>query len=406
MGKLIEETIKGSWLERSFKWIDRYESESTRRIIQGVISALIGAAILGTLALIWSQRDCITQGSKSIWNLLRYPIQLQVWIATLSFIVSVWCAFLFRRIFMRPLPQSEEFLSKLAELNKQISELKTQDPKFIEILNYVIDDKRTHGLRTIVERCIGSVDKAVPLIQQSETFGDFLNNAGVKLDVNENVKQGFQYPLMNGQQTFAVPTPNNPLVNEWATFTTESNGMVHMNTPAHRHFDWSYFTFKKQFDIKFQTPKGVALLQASSKASYDIQAKYIPVLNSYRNCVPLINDNDTDARLEERRAIFFKALAELSNEMQIKEMLIDRKDKLKNLHQMLSLIWHYVHAVERFDLRTKSFGNRPIPKVDEDLVEGIRKDIDETENKLFQLEPRVKRDFEYLVSDQLPPPLF
>jgi hypothetical protein len=239
--------------------------------------------------------------------------------------------------------------------------------------------------------------KAIPFIKQSETFDEFLQNAGVKLDVTDAIKTPLQYPLMNGHQQFGVPKVDNPIENEFANLTTESNGIIHMNTTAHRHFDWLYFTFKKQFDIKFQTAKGVALLQASSKAAYDIHAKYIPVLNSYRNCVPLVGDNDTDARLEERRGIFFKALTELSNEMQIKEMLIDRKDKLKNLHQMLSLIWHYVHAEERFYLKTKSFGNRLIPKADVDLVDGIRKDIEETANRLFQLEPRVKRDFDYLI---------
>src|ERR1017187_3287299 len=140
-------TKHSSWVEWSFKRNDRYESESTRRIIQSVISSLIGAAILGTAALVWSQRDWITQNSQSIWNFLKYPLQFQLWFALLIGVASNWIAFRLSRFLKKHSPQSDQFLLNLAELNKQILELKTQDPQFIDILNYIIDDNRAHGLK-------------------------------------------------------------------------------------------------------------------------------------------------------------------------------------------------------------------------------------------------------------------
>src|ERR1700722_9058674 len=88
------ESKNSSWVEKPFKWIDGFESESTRRIIQSLISVLIVAAIIGTITLIWTNRDWITQGSKSLWNILQYPIVFKLWIPILTLITSWWTAFL------------------------------------------------------------------------------------------------------------------------------------------------------------------------------------------------------------------------------------------------------------------------------------------------------------------------
>ena len=406
-----KEEKKPSLAERPFKWIDRFESESTRRIIQNLITYFLWAIIVGTGLWIWAKRDWFASQSKSFWNILQYPIQLKLWIILIAAFAITWRLFLRRQKQAIKaegrandgqqsllLKQNEALLAQLNELNEKIM-LNTQDPKFLEILNYVIDDNRAKGFRYIVERCIGSVEKAVPLVEQSDTFDEFMENAGLKLDVPDKIKTPLEYPNMNGHQQFGVASLNNPLGTDMANFTIEGNHTVHMNPAAHMHFDWSFLTFKKQYDTKFQTPKGVALLHESSKAAAALHEKYIDVLNSYPDCVfPLLGIDDTEEKYKSRIETFQTALGKLSREMQSKEVFIVRKDKLKNLHKYLGLIWHCVNANQHYHINVNSYANRQPAPEGIASAKRIDEDITETENEINRLEPLVKKDFEYLVA--------
>jgi hypothetical protein len=107
---------------RFLDWLDSL-SESRRRIIQSVIAALIGAAIIGTVVWIWSQRATIAGGSKSVWNLLAYPFQLQAWIVILGLIGFVWIYHLFHKKNRRAL--------QIQEADNRAAESKANTRKFI-----------------------------------------------------------------------------------------------------------------------------------------------------------------------------------------------------------------------------------------------------------------------------------
>lgn len=102
-------------MEKPFKWIDRFESESTRRIIQTVISGLIGASILGTFTFIWAYRDLIPKGSKSVWNVLKYPVPVQVWVILLAVVTLYWISFVIVRAFRTKLKIKADMIARNGE---------------------------------------------------------------------------------------------------------------------------------------------------------------------------------------------------------------------------------------------------------------------------------------------------
>jgi hypothetical protein len=410
---MSEQEKSSSWVESPFRWIDKFESESTRRIIQNLITYTLWAMLAGTAIWIWAKRDWFTAQSKSFWNILQYPIQLKIWIIIIAVLAVVWTLLSFRRnrnskspsqsdgeLQKKLLKQNEQLSSQLKELNEKI-QLSTQDPKFLEILNYIIDEGRARGLRAIVETCLGSVDKGVQFIQQSETFDEFMGNAGLRLDVIDAEKTSLAYPNLNGHFQFGVPAQDNPLNIEFASVTIEGNKIVHMNRPAHRHFDWSFVTFKKHYDLKFGTSKGMALIQESSKAAAAIYEKYLPFLSAYPDCVfPLVGMDDTEEKYRKRIIAFENALAALSGEMQSKEIFIVRKEKLKNLHRIISNVWHWVNANKRYHVAVSRYESRAPTQEELATAERIDSEITETESEVVRLEPLVKRDFEFLVTNK------
>jgi hypothetical protein len=293
--------------------------------------------------------------------------------------------------------QSEELFKQLSELNDKLT-LKSQDPKFLEILNYIIDEARAKGLRTIVENCLGAVDKAVPFVQQSETFDEFLENAGLKLVVIDSDKTSIAYPNLNGHFQFGVPSQDNPLANDFASVTIEGTHIVHMNRPAHTHFDWSFVTFKRHYDTKFGTPKGMALLQESAKAAAAIYEKFVAFLNLYPACV--FGMDDTEETYKARIVSFQQALDALSREMQARELFVVRKEKLKNLHRIISDIWHLIRANGRYHIAVSRYSNRHPTHEELEMAKIIDAEIRKTETEVYRLEPLVKRDFEFLVTNK------
>jgi len=298
------------------------------------------------------------------------------------------------------LMQNEVLLAELNEQNEK-TKLKAPQPEFLEILNYIIDENRTKGFRNIIERCIGPVASAVPLVEQSDTFDEFMENAGIKLDITDKIKAPSEYPNMTGHQQFGVPKQDNPFGTDMANFTIEGDHTVHMNGAAHRHFDWSFITFKKQYETKFHTTKGRSLSQESSKAAAAIHEKYNDVLNSYPDCIfPLVGIDDTEEKYNLRLLSFQSALSKLSREMQSKEVFIVRKDKLRNLHKIIGLISDYVNLNQRFEMQVRSMAKwRLSPEPGEtESAERIHKEITKTEGEIHLLEPLVNRDFAYLIT--------
>jgi len=113
--------------------------------------------------------------------------------------------------------------------------------------DYITDDSRAEGFQTIIELTVGTADKAVPCVLKSETFDDFLTNAGLHLVMDEAVQVSFQYNrLMSGGRSFGVPAHNNPLEYDRAVFVVAANHTIYMNRAAHLHFDGSFTAFKKQ----------------------------------------------------------------------------------------------------------------------------------------------------------------
>ena len=69
-----------------FERIDSQQSETRRRITQNVIGTILAASIIAIISLIWSHWDTLAGGSKTIFNLLRSPVQLKLWILLLAIV--------------------------------------------------------------------------------------------------------------------------------------------------------------------------------------------------------------------------------------------------------------------------------------------------------------------------------
>jgi len=269
---------------RLFNWIDNHPSESTKKIIQSAISTCIGASILGTTAFIYTHIGNWIPNPHTTISLLKTPIQLQIWILALLAAALTWFPYYFHSRKLRKLHKVE-----MEKLTVQFQEQSKQDPKFLEVINYVIDENRAKGLRTIIEKSIGAIDKAVPIIQKSETFNVFMANAGVTLDISDSVSPHSFYPQMSGLMSFGVPSFENPFKYDMATFVVEKNKVLHLNIAANKHFDWSYATFKRQFDSDFETGKQKREKRNTQQlAIVSIYNKLVYLLNSYQDCKPLI----------------------------------------------------------------------------------------------------------------------
>jgi hypothetical protein len=143
-------------------------------------------------------------------------------------------------------PTHEEILAEIHRMQGELDRLKAEDPKFMAAVNYILDEDRAKGLKTIVEHTVGTADNAVPYVLKSETFDDFISNAGLDLVIDEAVQVSFQYNrLMLEGGAFGVPAHNNPLDYERAVFVVASDNVIYMNSAAHWHFEWSYSQFKK-----------------------------------------------------------------------------------------------------------------------------------------------------------------
>jgi hypothetical protein len=197
---------KMSWMERPFKWIDRFESESTRRIIQSVISGLIGALILGTITLIWASRDWITKGSKSVWNVLKFPVPVQVWVILLAVVTLYWILFVIVRAFRTKLKIKAEMIARNGE-KKEI----------LLVVNVV-----NVGLRPIF------VNHVRVILNPQEL--SIIGNPAIKMKADTSELTAFQKnPIVEikphgGSHTWQMPFPTKPDFQ-----VTEQNGEPYGN---------------------------------------------------------------------------------------------------------------------------------------------------------------------------------
>jgi len=144
-------------------------------------------------------------------------------------------------------PTNEAVLAEMHEMRGELARLKVNDPKFIAAVNYIMDKDQVEGLKTIIERSIGAVDHAVPYVLNSDTFNEFLANAGLEVVIDEAVQHNSQYcPLMLDGGSFGISVHNNPLHYDLVVFVVASNHVIYMNKAAHWHFDSSYGKLKQE----------------------------------------------------------------------------------------------------------------------------------------------------------------
>ena len=143
-------------------------------------------------------------------------------------------------------PLHDVLLADSHKMQGELTSLNAEDPKFTAAVNYIMDEDRAKGLKTIIEHTVDTVDKAVPYVLKSETFDEFLSNVGLMLMMDEAAQVSFQYNrLMLEGGAFGVAAHNNPLDYDRAVFVVTSNHAIYMNRAAHWHFASSYSKFKK-----------------------------------------------------------------------------------------------------------------------------------------------------------------
>jgi DNA-directed RNA polymerase subunit RPC12/RpoP len=205
------EPKKPSWVEWPFKWIDGY-GESTRRIIQNVISWAIVGALGLTIGYFWSNHDWLTQGSKSAWNLLKYPITLQAWVVLLASISVNWFSILvYRSQRKKHQALSQEAAEIMAKLSAKPSAPKTNE----EPLKQVADGRRIllTGIVDIVNVSGGrdTLGALVSLANSIESEND------VKWLCQELVKHNYQHPF----EVFEMAS-DNALNGKWLKLLREA----------------------------------------------------------------------------------------------------------------------------------------------------------------------------------------
>lgn len=200
-----------------------------------MISTVLIAALAGTGSFIWAHSDTIAGGSKSVWNLLKYPFQMQAWIAILGIIGVIWIYHLFA-------------VRKLNQLRAEFEKHKAQDPRFIAAFNFVIDEN-VKSLKHIIAETIGTPDKAIPFILNANTFKEFWIYAGIKLVIDDNLEINEEVAKKGGASSFWVPNLDDPIgPNQLAKAAMQRGKCVTMNNVAYLYYDWAYFSFKKTIE--------------------------------------------------------------------------------------------------------------------------------------------------------------
>ncbi|HTS17318.1 MAG TPA: DUF4062 domain-containing protein [Verrucomicrobiae bacterium] len=146
----------------------------------------------------------------------------------------------------------KDVLSEVKALRYELVEKKAPDPRFITAVRFMIDDSNNHLLK-LTEAAVGPVDKVIPLMLEGKSFEDFLQRAGVKIELVEDgeVIEAKNKELMGKEvlrysSRWAVshlPDPETKKV-PTAGFTCLKGGNVILDKNAKTLFDATFEQFK------------------------------------------------------------------------------------------------------------------------------------------------------------------
>ena len=206
------EPKKPSWIEWPFKWIDGY-GESTRRIIQNVISWAIVGALGLTIGYFWNNHEWLTQGSKSAWNLLKYPVTVQVWVGALVAVAVNWFSVLIYRKNWKAFEATKQSVKLLSdEHKKKLDELAAGTPT-----NDSTERQRRILLTSIVD-LVNSPNKAYDTLGGLVLHSDTMTSENdVKWLCQELVKHNYKHPF----EVFEMAS-DNALDGKWLKLLREA----------------------------------------------------------------------------------------------------------------------------------------------------------------------------------------
>jgi len=153
------------------------------------------------------------------------------------------------KVFSPMRAEIKDVLAEIKTLRQELGGAQKHDPRFLQIIRYIIDENRSKGFKYLIEHTIGPIDKAVPLIIEAESFDDFIKKSGwalVMRDVGAILLSPEIAHDIFGAMSFGVPSLDNPLGSERADFLIKKNRTIEMNPAAHSHFDWDYHELKMQ----------------------------------------------------------------------------------------------------------------------------------------------------------------
>jgi hypothetical protein len=153
------------------------------------------------------------------------------------------------KVFSPMRSEIKDVLAEIKTLRQEFTDHQKQDPRFLQIIRYIIDENRSKGFKYLIEHTIGPIDKAVPLIIEADSFDDFINKIGWTLVLRDAGVSLITPAMANeifGAMSFGVPSMDNPLGQERAEFLIKNNRTIEMNPAAHSHFDWDYHSLKMQ----------------------------------------------------------------------------------------------------------------------------------------------------------------
>ena len=128
------------------------------------------------------------------------------------------------------------------------------DAKFMAAIRFLLDDENVQMRNLIKGANVGPVETAIPKIEQSADFADFLKALGVSFSIMDMGKDG-KLPTVSGMRhcsgfcpwPFSVPQPGEkPRI---AKFFWCDGARLMMNDVAHEYFVKAYAELKRQMQI-------------------------------------------------------------------------------------------------------------------------------------------------------------
>ncbi|HEY5344891.1 MAG TPA: DUF4062 domain-containing protein, partial [Verrucomicrobiae bacterium] len=130
------------------------------------------------------------------------------------------------KVFSPMRAEIKDVLAEIKTIRQEFAVHQKQDPRFLQIIRYIIDENRSKGFKYLIEHTIGPIDKAVPLILEADSFDDFVKKSGWTLvirDSGTNLLTPNMADNIFGAMSFGVPSRNNPMGTERAEFLINKN---------------------------------------------------------------------------------------------------------------------------------------------------------------------------------------